>query len=62
MKTPANYAGHSGLPWYREITGEQWRVLIGAWGVWALDAIDFLAITFVLVDIAGTFNVGLGTT
>ncbi len=50
------------LPWYREITGEQWRVMIGAWGVWALDAIDFLSITFVLADIAKSFDVSLSTT
>jgi MFS transporter, SHS family, sialic acid transporter len=49
-------------PWHREITWLQWRVLIGAWAIWALDAIDFLAITFVLQDISKTFNVSLGTT
>ncbi|MGU7773781.1 MFS transporter [Burkholderia sp. MR1-5-21] len=48
-------------PWYREITGAQWRVLIAAWGVWVNDALDFLAITFVLRDIARTFNVSLDT-
>jgi MFS transporter, SHS family, sialic acid transporter len=47
--------------WYREITGSQWRVLIAAWGVWVNDALDFLAITFVLKDIAATFNVALST-
>jgi MFS transporter, SHS family, sialic acid transporter len=49
-------------PWHRQITWLQWRVLLGAWALWALDAIDFLAITFVLPDIAKTFNVTLGTT
>lgn len=48
-------------PWYREITGTQWRVLIAAWGVWVNDALDFLAITFVLRDIASTFHVALET-
>ncbi|MBN3801786.1 MFS transporter [Paraburkholderia sp. Ac-20336] len=47
--------------WYREITASQWRVLIAAWGVWVNDALDFLAITFVLRDIARTFGVSLDT-
>jgi len=50
------------LPWYREINAAQWRVLIAAWGVWVMDAVDFLAITFVLRDIATEFKVGLDTT
>lgn len=50
------------LPWYREITWEQWCVLAGAWCVWALDAIDFLMITFVLSDIARAFDVSLRAT
>jgi len=47
--------------WYREITASQWRVLVAAWGVWVNDALDFLAITFVLRDIAHTFGVSLDT-
>jgi MFS transporter, SHS family, sialic acid transporter len=50
------------LPWYREITWEQWCVMAGAWSVWALDAIDFLMITFVLSDIAKAFDVSLRAT
>jgi SHS family sialic acid transporter-like MFS transporter len=48
-------------PWYRDITAAQWRVLIAAWGVWVMDAVDFLAITFVLHDIAQEFSVPLST-
>jgi SHS family sialic acid transporter-like MFS transporter len=51
----------SAKPWYREITASQWRVLLAAWGVWVNDALDFLAITFVLRDIAHTFGVSLDT-
>jgi MFS transporter, SHS family, sialic acid transporter len=47
--------------WYHDITWAQWKVLIAAWGVWVMDAVDFLAITFVLRDIATTFNVTLDT-
>ena len=50
------------VPWYRDINAAQWRVLIAAWGVWVMDAVDFLAITFVLRDIANEFKVGLDTT
>ncbi|KLU25239.1 MFS transporter [Caballeronia mineralivorans PML1(12)] len=49
------------MPWYRDITAAQWRVLAAAWGVWVMDAVDFLAITFVLRDIASEFNVPLST-
>ncbi|WP_233856142.1 MFS transporter [Paraburkholderia sp. HD33-4] len=53
--------GSRAVPWYREISWPQWRVLIAAWGVWVMDAVDFLAITFVLADIAKEFNVPLST-
>lgn len=48
--------------WRQEIEWRHWRVLIAAWGLWALDAIDFLSITFVISDIAKTFHVSLGVT
>jgi SHS family sialic acid transporter-like MFS transporter len=48
--------------WRRDISAKQWLTLAGVWAVWALDAIDYLAITFVLSDIAKEFNVSLGTT
>ena len=47
--------------WYRDLNREQWLTLIGAWCLWALDAMDFLLITFVLTDISRTFNVTLHT-
>jgi SHS family sialic acid transporter-like MFS transporter len=49
------------MPWYTDISWPQWRVLIAAWGVWVMDAVDFLAITFVLNDIAKHFGVPLST-
>ena len=57
----ANVSTTKALPWYRDISWPQWRVLIAAWGVWVMDAVDFLAITFVLNDIAKHFNVPLST-
>lgn len=47
--------------WYAEITWEQWKALIAGWGVWALDAVDFLLLTYVLTDVAKTFGVPLST-
>lgn len=50
-----------GRRWHRDLNREQWLTLIGAWCLWALDAMDFLLITFVLTDISQTFNVTLHT-
>ncbi|MBN3849570.1 MFS transporter [Paraburkholderia sp. Ac-20342] len=61
MQSDIAAATHSTKRWYREITAAQWRVLIAAWGVWVNDALDFLAITFVLRDIARAFGVSLDT-
>jgi SHS family sialic acid transporter-like MFS transporter len=64
MQTPEADIAPTGreLPWYRAIGPECWRVLIAGWAVWALDAIDFLSITFVISDIARQFHVSLSTT
>ncbi len=48
-------------PWYREVTPDNWRTLGGCWLGWALDGFDFLIITYVLTDIAKTFNISLAT-
>lgn len=47
--------------WYHDITRTQWGILAGVWCVWALDAFDFLLVTFVLTDIAKSFGVALST-
>ncbi|HTJ25217.1 MAG TPA: MFS transporter [Candidatus Limnocylindria bacterium] len=49
------------MPWYRQVNGAQWRVLIAAMGVWGLDAVDFLLLTYVLVDVSKQFGVPLAT-
>lgn len=61
QNSAASAKATASLPWYRDITWPQWKVLIAAWGVWVFDAVDFLAITFVLNDIARTFNISLET-
>ena len=40
--TPTALAGPSPLPWYRDITRDQWRVLAAAKAGWMLDAMDFM--------------------
>ncbi|WP_277188574.1 MFS transporter [Caballeronia sp. BR00000012568055] len=60
MNQPVSASG-SRRRWYQEINRAQWLTLIGAWCLWALDAVDFLLITFVLIDISKTFDVTLHT-
>lgn len=38
-------------PWYKDITKQQWKALIGAFLGWALDAFDFLLYNFVIVTL-----------
>jgi SHS family sialic acid transporter-like MFS transporter len=62
QETLVQAADSVSVPWYREISSEQWRVLAGTWAVWTLDSVDYLSITFVLSDIAAAFGMSLGTT
>ena len=38
-------------PWYKEITGTQWRALVAAASGWALDAMDVMLYSMILVQI-----------
>ena len=40
--TPSAVVATSSLPWYRDITGDQWRILAAAKVGWMLDAMDFM--------------------
>lgn len=55
-------ASYDGLPWYRAITWKHWAVMLGAWGVWTLEFVDFLTLTFVLTDIGRTFSISVSDT
>jgi len=44
-------------PWYREVTGDQWKAFFAAYLGWVLDAFDFTILTFLLVDIQRSFTV-----
>src|SRR3954465_5921277 len=40
--TPSAVVSTSSLPWYRDITRDQWRILAAAKVGWMLDAMDFM--------------------
>jgi SHS family lactate transporter-like MFS transporter len=44
-------------PWYRQVTGDQWKAFLATFFAWVLDAFDFTIITFVLVNIQQSFTV-----
>jgi SHS family lactate transporter-like MFS transporter len=44
-------------PWYRQVTGTQWRAFLTTFAAWTLDAFDFTILTFVLIDIQQSFSV-----
>ncbi|MDQ0217693.1 MFS transporter [Peribacillus cavernae] len=48
-------------PWYRKVSKDQWKTLFACWLGWALDAVDFIIITYVLTDIAKEFDLSLTT-
>ncbi len=41
----------SNKPWYKEVTKNQWRALIAASSGWALDAMDVMLYSMVLVHV-----------
>jgi len=46
------------MPWYRDVSAEQWRAFVAAYLAWVLDGFDFYILTFVLSDIQRAFSVG----
>jgi SHS family lactate transporter-like MFS transporter len=47
------------MPWYREVSRQQWKTFLTTFAAWTLDAFDFTIITFVLTDIRRSFEVNL---
>src|SRR5256712_13029489 len=47
----------SSLPWYRQVTRDQWRAFWATFLGWVLDGFDFTILTFILVDIQRSFTV-----
>ena len=47
------------MPWYKEVSRQQWKTFLTTFAAWTLDAFDFTIITFVLADIRRSFEVNL---
>ena len=45
------------IPWYRQVTADQWKAFLATFSAWVLDAFDFTILTFVLVNIQQSFTV-----
>lgn len=49
--------GSSNVPWYREVSGDQWRAFWAVFFGWIVDAFDFTILSFILIDIEESFTV-----
>jgi MFS transporter, SHS family, lactate transporter len=47
----------SSVPWYREVSGDQWRAFWAVFLGWIVDAFDFTILAFILIDIEESFTV-----
>ncbi len=47
------------MPWYKEVSRQEWKTFLTTYAAWTLDAFDFTIITFVLTDIRRSFEVNL---
>ena len=47
----------SSLPWYAQVTRDQWRAFWAVFLGWVVDAFDFNILTFILIDIQKSFTV-----
>ena len=45
------------LPWYAEVSRDQWRAFFAVFLGWVVDAFDFNIITFILIDIEKSFTI-----
>jgi SHS family lactate transporter-like MFS transporter len=45
------------LPWYKQVSLDQWRAFWAVFLGWIVDAFDFTILTFILIDIENSFTV-----
>src|SRR5262245_59256057 len=45
------------LPWYRQVTREQWRAFLATFLGWVLDGFDFTILSLILLDIQKSFTI-----
>ena len=45
------------VPWYREVTTEQWKAFLATFFGWVLDGFDATILTFIVLDIQRSFTV-----
>jgi SHS family lactate transporter-like MFS transporter len=45
------------MPWYREVTREQWKAFFATFLGWVLDGFDFTILTFIIIDIQRSFTI-----
>ncbi len=45
------------MPWYKEVSRQEWKTFLTTFAAWTLDAFDFTIITFVFTDIQRSFEV-----
>ncbi len=58
--TPVAQSGAAAdVPWWKEVTPDQWRTLLATWAGWCLDVFDYFLLILVLSEIAKTFGVSL---
>jgi len=50
----------SDLPWYRQVSSEQWRAFWATFIGWVVDAFDFNILSFIILDIQRSFTVNSG--
>jgi MFS transporter, SHS family, lactate transporter len=48
---------NSHLPWYRQVSRDQWRAFWAVFLGWIVDAFDFHILTFILLDIEKSFSI-----
>jgi SHS family lactate transporter-like MFS transporter len=45
------------VPWYRELTADQWKAFLATFLAWTLDGFDFTILSFLIADIQQSFTV-----